>query len=152
MTSGIANKCLTVRQTSPVLRKFDSALRVQDCLMNRGRILQKAKAEFALHELRNLRGRRVRVLLQKRKTAHNHSRCAVSTPKRLLVQKRLLWGMQPAVFFETFDCPDGLCGLSQRHLARTPGRPADQYCARSTLSFSTPVLRARQSNFFTQNK
>ena len=43
-------------------------------------------------------------------------------------------------------------GLPHRHLARTPGRSADQYGARSTLSLSTPVLCARQPNFFTQNK
>src|SRR5579864_9782356 len=60
--------------------------------------------------------------------------------------------MKPAVFLEIFDGPDGLRGLSHRHLARTPRRPPDQYGARSTLSLSTPVLRARQTNFFTQNK
>ena len=38
-------------------------------------------------------------------------------------------------------------GLPHRHLARTPGRPADQYGARSTLSLFATVLRVRSAQF-----
>src|SRR5260370_7568675 len=88
----------------------------------------------------------IAVRLQQTNTAHDHSRSAVGALERSCIQKRLLYGMQAAIFLKTLDGGNGLSGSgAHRNLARTAWRSSEEHGARAALPFPPAVLRPRQA-------
>jgi hypothetical protein len=72
--------------------------------------------------------------------------------KGLLLKKRLLYGMQCTVTFETFDRHDLLaCSGGQRGEAGPHGFSSEQYGAGSALTFAAAVLGSRQLQLIAQD-
>jgi hypothetical protein len=110
-----------------------------------------AAADIALHELHNLTGRWVWFLGEEREAAHDHSRSAVGALKGFEIEEGLLDGMEMSIFFEAFDCGDGLNHFAEGELAGTAGRTADQDRAGAALPFSAAVFCAGEAEFIAEN-
>ena len=110
-------------------------------------------ADIALQELDDFGLRWVGVALKETDTAHDHSRCAVSALECTRIEKRLLHGMQEALFFQSFDRSNRFARASAgRNQTRTPGRSADQNRAGPALPFSAAVLAAGQAEFIAEDR
>src|SRR5260370_25333136 len=94
----------------------------------------------------------IAVRLQQTNTVHDHSRSAVGALERSCIQKRLLYGMQAAIFLKTLDGGNGLSGSgAHRNLARTAWPSSEAHGAHAALPFPAPLLRPGQSAFIAQH-
>src|SRR5260370_3578520 len=108
--------------------------------------MRAATAQIALQKLHDFRRTGIGICLQKANTAHDHSRGAVSALERARIEKRLLHGMQAAIFLKAFNRRNWLSdGRTLRYLARAARRAREQHGARAALPFPAPVLRPRQT-------
>jgi hypothetical protein len=85
-----------------------------------------APAYISLQKLNNICRTGIGIGLQQAYAAHNHSRSAVRALKRSRIQKRLLDGMQAAIFLKALDGDSWFSGgRADGNLARTPRRSAE---------------------------
>jgi hypothetical protein len=108
-------------------------------------------ADISLHELHDFSGRGARLLREERHAADDHSGGAVGALESFEIEEGLLHGMQMAIFFEAFDCGDGLYDFAEGKLAGTARRAADQDRAGTALPFTAAVFCAGESKFVAEN-
>src|SRR5260370_9327465 len=114
--------------------------------------MRAATAQIALQKLHDFRRTGIGICLQKANTAHDHSRGAVSALERARIEKRLLHGMQAAIFLKAFNRRNWLSdGRTPRYLARSARRSRDQHGAPAALPFPTSVLRPRHTQFLAEH-
>ena len=115
--------------------------------------MRSATADISLQGLRNFRGAGIGIFLQQGHTAYDHSGSAIRTLKRALIEKCLLYGMQLAVVFETFNGDNGFSrSVADGELAGSSRHTVQQDGASATLAFTATVLGSGQSKLFTQRK
>jgi len=114
--------------------------------------MRPAAAYIALQKLNDVSRTGIRIRLQQAYAAHNHSGCAKSALECAGVKKRLLHGMQAAIFLEAFDGGDYFSGYrAHGNLARASRGSRDQNRASTTLPFPAAVLGPAQKEFIAQN-
>ena len=72
--------------------------------------MRAAAADIPLQSLHNFRLAGIGIFLEQRDAAGDHSRRAVRTLKRALIEECLLHGMKLAVLFEAFNGDDRFSG------------------------------------------
>ena len=111
-----------------------------------------ASADVALQGLDDFRWTGIRIRPQQADAAHDHAGSAIRALKSTGIEKGLLYGIQPAVFFEAFNSSNGFChGRADGNLARAARCPTDQNGAGTALSFAATVLAACQAKFIAQD-
>src|SRR5713101_5329746 len=94
--------------------------------------MRPAPADVPLQELNDLHLSGIGIRLQQTNAAHNHSRSAVSALERSCIQKRLLYGMQAAIFLKTLDGGNGHSGSGAHSKPeRTPWRSSEENGSRT---------------------
>ncbi len=112
-----------------------------------------AAADISLQGLHDFRLAGIRIFLEQRDAADNHSRRAVRTLKRAVIEECLLHGMKLAVLFKALDGDDGFpCRVADRKLARAPRRAIQQNGACTALAFTAAIFGASQAKLFTQRR
>ena len=115
--------------------------------------MRAAAADISLQSLHDLRFAGIGVFLEQRDAADNHSRRAVRTLKRTLIEECLLHGMKLAVLFEAFNGDDRFSGgIVDGELAGTPWRAVQQNCAGAALAFAATIFGSGEAEFFAQRK
>jgi len=111
--------------------------------------MRAAAADIPLQSLHNFRLAGIGIFLKERDAADNHSRRAVRTLKRTLIEECLLHGMKLAALFEAFNGDDGFPGgIVNGELARTPRRAIQKYGAGTALPFAATVFRSGEAELF----
>src|SRR5258708_27847724 len=102
--------------------------------------MRPAAAYIALQKLNDVSRTGIRIRLQQAYAAHNHSGCAKSALECAGVKKRLLHGMQAAIFLEAFDGVDGFSGCRAKgNLTRASRDSRAKNRASSTRPFTSAV-------------
>jgi hypothetical protein len=115
--------------------------------------MRSTAADVSLQGLSNFRSTWIRVFLQQRDAADDHSGSAISALKRALIDKSLLNGMELAVLFESFNGDDGFSRrVTNLKLARSPRGAIQQNGAGATLTFTATVLDSSQAKLLAQRK
>ena len=91
----------------------------------------------------------VRLLGEQRRDRHDHSGLAVAALRHLLIEPRLLHGVEHAVRGEAFDRRDrGALDRRHGHAARPLGLAVDVHGARPAIADAAPEFRAGQPQRF----
>ena len=114
--------------------------------------MRAAATNIALQGLQDLRQAGIRVPAQQANTAHDHSRCAVSTLESTGIEKSLLHGMELAVLLQPFNGGDWLSGhRAYGSLAGAPGQRTHQHGASAALPFAAAILGACEAQLVAQH-
>src|SRR5258706_3183148 len=96
-----------------------------------------AAADISLQGLHDFRFTGIRIFLEQRDAADDHTGSTIAALERALIEKSLLHGMKLAILFEAFDGENGfsVC-IADGKLAGAAWRAVEQNCAGAALALA----------------